>query len=56
MLASPSDYEFVDVSRVGHYINGSFLPTVNPKSATALLCYEAYLFMLEAWYERMNID
>lgn len=29
---------------------------MNPESKTALLFYEAYLFMLEAWYERMNID
>lgn len=56
MLDNPSGYEFIDVSDVGHYIDGKFIPTVNPKSATALLYYEAYLFMLEAWYERMNVD
>lgn len=54
MLNSASDYKFVDATPVADRIHGNILPVVNPTSQTAQTYFENYLFLLEAYYERMN--
>lgn len=54
MLYNASDYKFVDAAPVSDRINGNILPIVNPTSQTAQIYFEDYLFLLEAYYERMN--
>lgn len=57
MLNSASDYEFVDVSNAGSFIHGKPLPvryTSSSTSGAATCAYEDYLYLLEAYYERMN--
>lgn len=59
MLNSPSDYEFVNVSNVGSFIHGQVLPVRYAASSTsgaATCTYEDYLYLLEAYYERMNLE
>lgn len=54
MLNNASDYKFVDATPVSDRIHGNILPVVNPTSGTAQIYFEDYLFLLEAYYERMN--
>lgn len=54
MLYTASDYKFVNATPVSDRINGNILPIVNPTSPTAQLYFENYLFLLEAFFERMN--
>lgn len=59
MLNSASDYEFVDVSNIGSFIHGKPLPvryTSSSTSGAATCAYEDYLYLLEAYYERMNLE
>ena len=60
MLNSPSDYEFINVSDVGSFIHGNVLPvrfTAASSGGKYATCnYEDYLYLLEAYYERMNYD
>lgn len=60
MLNTPSDYEFVNVSDVGSFIHGEVLPvrfSASSSSGKYATCnYEDYLYLLEAYYERMNWD
>lgn len=54
MLYNASDYKFVDTSQLAGKIHGNILPIVNPTSQTAQLYLENYLFLLEAYHERMH--
>lgn len=57
MLDSASDYQYVDVSRLGGYIDGDVLPVRSQNGAGTSVCkYEDYLFLLEAYNERVHAD
>lgn len=54
MLYTAADYKFVNTTPVASMIHGNILPIRQPTAATAQLYFENYLFLLEAYYERMN--
>ena len=57
MLNSASDYDFVDVSNVGSFIRGRPLPVRYTSSSGIAICaYEDYLYLLEAYNERLNLE
>ena len=56
MLYNASDYKFVNVAPVANRIHGNIMPIVNPTSSTAQIYFENYLFFLEAFYERYNVE
>lgn len=57
MLTAASDYKFIDTSNIGGMIHGNIMPVVSPQaSAVAPVYFEDYLFLLEGFYERMNLD
>lgn len=54
MLNSASDYQYVDTSNLSRYIDGNILPVRNQNGTGRATCkYEDYLFLLEAYNERM---
>lgn len=54
MLYTASDYKFVNATPVADRINGNILPITNPTGNPAPIYFEDYLFLLEAFSERMN--
>ena len=54
MLTSASDYKFVNATPAAGMINGNILPVTHPAGNPAPMYFEDYLFLLEAFYERMN--
>lgn len=57
MLNSASDYKFIDVSQVAGRIHGNIMPVLSPSAyAPAKAYFEDYLFCLEAYHERMDIE
>jgi len=57
MLTNASDYRFVDTTSIGNFINGNIMPVVYPlKNTMATVRFEDYLFLLEGFYERMNVE
>ena len=54
MLYTASDYKFVNATPVADRINGNILPITNPTGNPAPIYFEDYLFLFEAFSERMN--
>lgn len=54
MLNDASDYKFVNAMTVESRIHGNILPIIKPTTPFSPLYFENYLFLLEAFYERMN--
>ena len=58
MLNSATDYEYVNVTGLSSFIKGNILPVrmASANGSDMQIRYEDYLFLLEAYYERMNWD
>ena len=54
MLNSASDYKFVNATPAAGMIHGNILPVTHPTGNPAPMYFEDYLFLIEAFYERMN--